>query len=143
MIDLNKQDFWEKCIESLYFGYRAFTAQADEILAQRGLNRVHHRILYFIGRNPGIGVGELLAILQVSKQALNVPLRQLLEMKLVGDSPGKQDRRTRHLTLTPKGKKLEAQLTAVQIQLLENAMASASAGDKQKWLAIMQTLGVQ
>ena len=47
-------------IEAFYFAYRAFTRVADDILESRGLNRVHHRILYFVGRHPGITVGELL-----------------------------------------------------------------------------------
>jgi hypothetical protein len=42
----------QEAIELLYFGYRAFTDRPDRILGQRGLNRVHHRILYFVGRNP-------------------------------------------------------------------------------------------
>ena len=75
MIDLKKEAYLRQCIEAFYFGYREFTAQPDRILEDRGLNRVHHRILYFIGRNPGIGVGALLDILQVSKQALHAPLR--------------------------------------------------------------------
>ena len=41
-------------IELFYFAYRAFTSRPDRILAQRGLGRVHHRILYFVGRNPGL-----------------------------------------------------------------------------------------
>ena len=67
----------------MYFSYRAFTKEPDKLLAKRGLNRVHHRVLYFVGRNPGIAVNELLTILDVSKQALNQPMRQLLEMRLI------------------------------------------------------------
>ena len=65
-------------IEQFYFGYRAFTALPDRILSQRGLGRVHHRILYFVGRNPKISVNDLLGMLSVTKQALNAPLRQLI-----------------------------------------------------------------
>ena len=78
-----RQDELREAIELLYFAYRAFTDQPDRILEGRGLGRMHHRILYFIGRNPGISIGGLLGVLAISKQALNAPLRQLIEMKLV------------------------------------------------------------
>ncbi len=67
----------------LFFGFRAVTAEPDRILAERGLGRVHHRILYFVGRSPGIRVGALLTTLGVSRQALNRPLRALLRAGLV------------------------------------------------------------
>ena len=73
-----------QAIEYLYYAYRSFTERPDKILDKRGLGRVHHRILYFVGRNPGTTVNALLSTLQVSKQALNAPLRQLLAMQLIG-----------------------------------------------------------
>ena len=73
-----REDALRLAIEQFYFGYRAFTAPPDRILDQRGLGRVHHRILYFVGRNPQISVNTLLGLLSVSKQALNAPLRQLI-----------------------------------------------------------------
>ena len=44
----------------LFFAYRDFTNAADVILDELGLGRAHHRALHFIGRNPGITVGDLL-----------------------------------------------------------------------------------
>ena len=70
-------------MEAFFFGYQAFTAKPDEMLARRGLSRVHHRILFFIARYPGLSVKELRGYLGVSKQALNTPLRQLQEMSMV------------------------------------------------------------
>jgi hypothetical protein len=42
----------------LFFGYRDFTAGADEILATLDMGRAHHRVLHFVGRRPGITVGD-------------------------------------------------------------------------------------
>ena len=50
----------------LFFGYRDFTAGADEILAELGMGRAHHRVLHFVGRRPGITVGDLLGILSIT-----------------------------------------------------------------------------
>lgn len=129
-----------QAIEQLYFGYRAFTASPDRILAQRGLGRVHHRILYFVGHNPGISVNALLAMLKVSKQALNAPLRQLVEMHLISLATAEHDRRVRQLSLTTDGAKLEAQLTGTQLKLLGKVFEQAGPDAEQGWQRIMALL---
>lgn len=130
-------------IEQLYFGYRAFTAQADRILHQRGLGRVHHRILYFVGRHPQISVNALLTLLGVTKQALNAPLRQLVEMKLVQISTAPHDRRVRELALTAQGSALETELTGTQMQQLQAVFADVGSNAAQGWLQVMQQLGMR
>ena len=127
-------------IEQFYFAYRAFTEQPDRILEQRGLGRVHHRILYFVGRNPQLSVNELLKLLKVSKQALNAPLRQLLEMRLVAINTAEHDKRVRQLSLTATGVKLETQLTGTQMKQLHIAFAQAGAEAQTGWLQVMQSL---
>ncbi len=136
-----REDALRLAIEQFYFGYRAFTARPDDILDQRGLGRVHHRILYFVGRQPAISVNALLGILNVSKQALNVPLRQLLEMRLVAMNPAEHDKRVRQLTLTAAGAKLEAQLTSTQMKLLQSVFEQAGADAEDGWYRVMLSLG--
>jgi DNA-binding MarR family transcriptional regulator len=132
-----------QAIEQFYFGYRAFTAPPDRILDQRGLGRVHHRILYFVGRNPQISVNTLLGLLSVSKQALNAPLRQLLEMRLIAMDTAQHDRRVRQLTLTTSGTKLEAQLTGTQMKQLQAVFEQSGASAEDGWLQIMRRLSEQ
>src|SRR5512142_3283088 len=105
-LSTQREETLRLAIEQFYFGYRAFTNPPDRILDQRGLGRVHHRILYFVGRNPKISVNELLNLLNVSKQALNAPLRQLIEMSLIAMDTAEHDRRVRELSLTANGSKL-------------------------------------
>lgn len=93
-------------MEAFFFAYQAFTTKPDEMLARRGLGRVHHRVLFFIARYPGLSVKELLALLGVTKQALNIPLRQLLEMNLIGSATADDDKRKR-LGLTAEGVRLK------------------------------------
>jgi DNA-binding MarR family transcriptional regulator len=128
-------------IEQLYFGYRAFTAPPDRILDQRGLGRVHHRILYFVGRNSQISVNALLGVLDVSKQALNAPLRQLIEMRLVATDTADHDRRVRQLRLTAAGAKLEAQLTGAQMKLLQEVFEESGENAEAGWHQVMRALG--
>ena len=139
MIDLNRQAELRDAIEQVYFAYRAFTDGPDRILARRGLGRVHHRILYFVGRHPGISVKGLLGVLAVSKQAVNAPLRQLTEMRLVEATAG-EDRRVRQLVLTEEGHRLEAELTGVQMRLMEEAFATAGPAAETGWRTVTAAL---
>jgi DNA-binding MarR family transcriptional regulator len=136
----SREEALRLAIEQFYFGYRAFTAPPDRILDQRGLGRVHHRILYFVGRNPRISVNTLLSLLSVSKQALNAPLRQLIEMKLIGMDTAEHDRRVRQLSLTPNGAKLEAQLTGSQMKQLQKVFDLVGTGAESGWHLVMRSL---
>lgn len=129
-----------EAIENFFFAYRAFTSLPDQVLAEQGLGRVHHRILYFVGRDPGCSVNELLHTLGVSKQALNPPLRELVERGLVGMTPAEHDRRIRRLRLTATGETLERQLSASQMQLLRQGFGLAGAGAEAGWRAVMACL---
>jgi len=137
MLDLDRQDELRGAIELLYFAYRGFTDQPDRRLERRGLGRVHHRILYFIGRRPDVSVRGLLDLLAVSKQALNAPLRQLMEMDLVTALPDAGDRRVKNLRLTPEGQRLEADLTGAQMRHLQAAFDRAGPEAERGWRAVM------
>jgi hypothetical protein len=39
-------------IELLFFAYRDFVSDPDEILGQFGFGRAHHRVVHFVGRDP-------------------------------------------------------------------------------------------
>ena len=59
-------------------------------------------------------MGELLAILGITKQSLGRVLTPLVEQGYVLQSPGRSDRRQRLLSLTPKGRALEGRLFECQ-----------------------------
>lgn len=97
-------------VELLYFAYRDFTRDPDEILAHSRFGRAHHRVLYFVGRNPGTTVSGLLNLLRITKQSLSRVLGQLVEDGYVQQDAGLEDRRQRLLYLTEKGKAFEKEL---------------------------------
>ncbi|RYY01143.1 MAG: MarR family transcriptional regulator [Gammaproteobacteria bacterium] len=132
-----------KALELFHFAFRAFTAKPDQLLEARGLQRVHHRILYFVGRNPGIRVSGLLTILGVSKQALHAPLRQLQAMHLIEDSQDATDKRGKCLTLTQEGAKLETALSGAQRKLLAQVFEQSGDESEVAWRAVMAQLAVQ
>lgn len=114
-------------IELLFYAYRDFTAEADAILAEYGFGRAHHRVIYFVGRNPNMNVSELLDILKITKQSLSRVLSQLVRENLISQKPGTRDRRQRLLELTPKGAELERRLSEGQRALVARAYRAAGA----------------
>ena len=101
-------------VELLYFAYRDFTRDPDEILAESRFGRAHHRVLYFVGRNPGTTVSGLLSLLRITKQSLSRVLGQLVEDGYITQESGLEDRRQRLLYLTEKGQTFEKELFATQ-----------------------------
>lgn len=141
MLDLKNSSTQQIAMEAFFFGYQAFTAKADEMLDRRGLSRVHQRIVFFIARYPGLSVKELLSVLGVSKQALNTPLRQLIEMELVLSITPDADKRKRLLELTADGAAFEESLRREQVKLLQRVFAEAGQQAVDGWLAVNQALG--
>ncbi len=140
MVDIKNEQQLRHAIEMMFFGYRAFTTGPDRILATLGLNRMHHRILYFVGRDPSLSVNDLLTVLDISKQALNAPLRQLLSMKLVLSTPAKHDGRVRELRLTAEGIRLEKRLTGTQLRQLRKVLSAAGVEASAGWFDVMSQL---
>ncbi len=129
----------------MFFAYRDFTGAADVILAELGLGRAHHRALHFIGRNPGMTVGDLLAILRITKQSLARVLNELVSRGYVQQSTGREDRRQRLLSLTPAGQELEHKLFDRQRDRITAAYREAGGaaveGFRQVMRAIMDPAG--
>ncbi|HLB81235.1 MAG TPA: MarR family transcriptional regulator [Dongiaceae bacterium] len=114
-------------MELLFYAYRDFTAEPDAILARFGFGRAHHRVIYFVGRNPSITVSALLDILKVTKQSLSRVLGQLVRQGFVAQRPGARDRRQRLLELTPKGAELERLLSEGQRARIARTYRAAGA----------------
>ena len=140
MVDQNNQNSLNAALELFHFAFRAFTSGPDTILAEQGLARVHHRILYFVGRNPAISVNALLKILGVSKQALNGPLRALKELDLIAANADEFDKRIKRLTLTAQGQVLENRLSQSQRELMTQVFSDAGSEAEQQWRNIMSQL---
>jgi DNA-binding MarR family transcriptional regulator len=115
-------------IELLFFAYRDFVGDPDEVLGPLGFGRAHHRVLHFVNRNPGMKVADLLDILNITKQSLGRVLKQLVDQGYVVQKEGALDRRQRLLFVTAKGEALALQLAGLQTQRIERAFAELGAG---------------
>ena len=110
-------------IELLFFAYRDFVGDPDEVLSKLAFGRAHHRVLHFVNRNPGMKVADLLEILNITKQSLGRVLKQLVDQSFVVQKEGAQDRRQRLLFVTPKGEALALKLAGLQTVRINRAFA--------------------
>lgn len=122
-----REEELNQAMELLFFAYRDFTAGPDAILAKYGFGRAHHRVIYFVGRNPGTTISELLGILRITKQSLSRVLKQLIDREFVEQCAGLKDRRQRLLYLTDSGKELERELSGNQRRRIAKAYREAGA----------------
>ncbi len=114
-------------IELLFFAYRDFVSDPDEILGQFGFGRAHHRVVHFVGRDPGMTVQQLLDILRITKQSLGRVLKELIDKGYVFQKEGETDRRQRLLYLTEKGEELRQRLMMPQINRIRRAVTGGDA----------------
>jgi DNA-binding MarR family transcriptional regulator len=114
------EPIWD-IIELLFFAYRDFVGDPDEVLLKLGFGRAHHRVLHFVNRNPGMKVADLLDILNITKQSLGRVLKQMVDQGYVLQKEGAQDRRQRLLYVTPKGEALALKLATLQTQRINRA----------------------
>lgn len=109
-------------IELLFFAYRDFVGDADEVLEAFGFGRAHHRVIHFVHRYPGLKVADLLDVLRITKQSLGRVLKQLLDEGYIVQKAGDNDRRQRLLFATAKGEALVAKLAGLQTDRINRAL---------------------
>jgi DNA-binding MarR family transcriptional regulator len=116
------EPIWD-IIELLFFAYRDFVSDPDDVLAKFGFGRAHHRVLHFVNRHPGMKVADLLDVLKITKQSLGRVLKQLVDQGYVVQKEGANDRRQRLLYVTPKGEQLAMRLAGLQTERIARALA--------------------
>ncbi len=127
--DANGQKRIVTMMELLYFAYRDFTSDCDEILEAINFGRAHHRVIHFVNRYPGLRVADLLNILKITKQSLARVLKHLIDEKYIYQQAGEKDRRERNLFVTPKGRDLAAKLAKPQIEHINRAIGELDRTD--------------
>ena len=132
-----------EALEAMHFGFRAMVDKPDQRLAELDFSRIHHRIMYFIGRNQHCSVSELLKILGVTKQYLNRPLKTLISKGYIGQQADEKDRRIKRLALTTLGNQLEVELTGTQRQRFAEIFDQVGMEAERHWREVMDKLAGQ
>ncbi len=108
-------------IEYLFFSHAALWRSIDAQLEEQGIGRAHYRALYFIARQPGITISDMLSLLGITKQSLGRVVKELEAREMIATRPGNRDRRQKELRLSEAGRALESSVFA----LLRDAMSQA------------------
>lgn len=131
----------DEAMELMHFAFRRVIEEPDGILEELERGRVHHRLLYVIGKNEGIAVGELIELLSVTKQALYGPLKDLVATELVVVERSPDDRRIKQLSLTEAGRRFERRLSRAEHRVLAQAFEDAGPEAVAGWRRVMDALG--
>jgi DNA-binding MarR family transcriptional regulator len=124
-----REPHWD-LIELLFFAYRDFVGDPDQLLDKLGFGRAHHRVLHFVNRNPGMKVAELLDVLKITKQSLGRVLKQLIDEGYVVQREG-ADRRQRLLHVTPAGEALALKLAGLQTARIGRVLDEIGPGGRE------------
>ena len=127
-------------IELLFFAYRDFVSDPDELLKEFGFGRAHHRVVHFVGRDPGMTVAQLLDILRITKQSLGRVLKELIDKGYVYQKEGENDRRQRLLYLTEAGEELRQRLLSPQMLRIRRALEQAGAESGAHYRSVLYHL---
>lgn len=112
-------------IEYLFFAHGSLWRSVDARLAEQGLGRAHYRALYFIARQPGLTISDLLALLGITKQSLGRVVKDLEAREMLATRPGNRDRRQKELRLTEEGRGAEAAVFALMRDAMSRAYTQA------------------
>jgi len=124
-----REPYWD-LIELLFFAYRDFVSDPDQLLDKLGFGRAHHRVLHFVNRNPGMKVAELLDVLKITKQSLGRVLKQLIDEGYVVQKEG-ADRRQRLLYVSPAGEALALKLAGLQAARIGRVLDELGPGGRE------------
>src|SRR2546429_9357982 len=88
------EPIWD-LIELLFFAYRDFIGDPDDVLAKLGFGRAQHRVRHSVNSNPGMKVSELPDVLKITKHSLGRLLKQFFDQVYVVQTWCAKDRRQR------------------------------------------------
>ena len=133
-------DAIDQAIVAFQNAYVAVVGQADALLAERGLGRSHHKILFYVARHPRCSVADVRDFIGVTRQALQRPLNDLHRLGHVETLVSPQNRRIHLLRLTDAGERYEAAVSALVRVHFETAFTAVGAGAQSQWNHTMEAL---
>ena len=131
----------DEAMELIHFAFRRVVEAPDRALEKRGMGRLHHRILYVVGKNPGVDIGQMTDLLGITKQGVHGPLRDLVKADLVRVDRPAEDRRRKTLFLTDEGERFERHLARLQHAVFADAFQRCGVDSVDGWREVMDTLG--
>ena len=115
------EPIWD-IIELLFFAYRDFVSDPDDVLAKFSFGRAHHRVLHFVNRHPGMKVADLLDVLKITKQSLGRVLKQLVDQGYVRAEGGRERSPPAAALRHAEGRALAMKLAGLQTERIARAL---------------------
>ena len=70
-------------VEKLFMGYRETFSDAKKVLDKHSIGIAHHKVIHLLSIYEGITVSDLLKKLKVTKQSLNIILKDLIKLDVI------------------------------------------------------------
>lgn len=131
---------WRRGLELVFFTHMEMAAAGDAVLADFGLGRPHHRVLYMAARHPGLSVNDILSILRITNQALARTLKELMAQDLIVQRLDPADRRRRGHYVTPKGMRLDAKVAEAQFRMIAAGYGRVPRGDVEGFWRTLEAM---
>ena len=121
-----KDEQLKDLIEKLFVSYRDTFSDAKKVLDRHSIGLAHHKVIHLISMYQGISISELLKRLKVTKQSLNIVLKDLIKLEILTFKKDDQDTRVKHVFLNEKGKKIFNEIFNLQKKRIYNALLNSN-----------------
>lgn len=110
-------------MQQLWALSHALDARSKRMQRERGITGLQRLVVRMVGRDPGIGAGELASVLHVHPSTLTGVLARLEERGFVERKVDADDARRIRLGLTPRGHDIDQDHTGTVEAALRRALA--------------------
>ncbi|MEO6624755.1 MAG: MarR family winged helix-turn-helix transcriptional regulator [Burkholderiaceae bacterium] len=137
-----EQDRLNKDLWLFHIAFRQLVKVPDAILRGRGLGRVHDRILFVIGRSGEISVGDIAERLEITRQAIHGPMKQLRDLEMIASRASEANRTVQLVRLTEAGKQFDDEIHEVQRRHMRQAFETTGRPGAEGWREVMLKVGL-
>ena len=113
---------------------------SKRMVGRLGLTAPQRLAVRFIGRHSGLTPGRLAEVLHLHAGTVTGIVRRLQTLRLVTQTRSAEDSRRRHLTLSPKGRRIDRQRKGTVEAAVRRAAAAAGPADLEAAARVMDLL---
>jgi DNA-binding MarR family transcriptional regulator len=122
---------------------RMMRSAFDRRVRRIGLTRSQWLVLSLLHRRPGVSQSELAEMLEVERATAGRMIDRLERKHWLVRRPDRDDRRINRLYLTEDAKDVQAEMGRIAEELLDDAMASLTEGEREALGEMMERMKAQ
>ena len=135
---MNVEEFSKRMIELMPQCIRGFSRHEYNYLSRGEITLPQLWVLEYLSREGGCLMSELAKCLKISRPAATGLIDRLISQGLVRRENLEDDRRTIKVSITPKGKKIVANIWEQKRRTLIKVFSQLSARDRKQHLLILE-----